>query len=596
MDMKNVPPFEILKRVMVENVGRQKWRYAAAIVAMVVVAAATSATAWIMNAIFNVLSGAKDAFDPVVVSVSVLAIFAVKGIAGYVQQVTLTSAGANVVANLQQRLYAKLLKQDASWFENSDSSKLLVKVTQSARSARSVIDIVVTTISRDALTLIGLVGVMVWQNPLLSMVFFVIMPIALLGVRSVLYRVRNVAMAEFGAQAEITKVMRETSTGLRVIRSFGLERLLQVRMDMAIRNVKQRTNTINKLESVTVPMMDILAGLAIGTVIIVHTFGQKTGTPATAGEVMAFITALLMAYEPAKRLTRVRVTLEAAFNGVRMMFSVLDLPDTLADAPDAVALPRGPGAVTFRNVAFSYTGKTDVITDLSLDFAPGKVTAVVGPSGGGKSTIMSLLLRIYDPTKGEVAIDGFDLRKVTRASLRDNLSYAGQSTFLFSATVRDNIRMGRQNATNAEVEAAAKAAQAHDFIIALPKGYDTQVGENGIFFSGGQRQRLSLARALLKDAPILLLDEATSALDNHSEGLVRDAIAQSTKGRTTIVIAHRLSTVMVADEVMYIEGGRIVEHGPLETLLNGDTRFAALFLNEKTMAQGPVELVEEDVV
>jgi len=217
------------------------------------------------------------------------------------------------------------------------------------------------------------------------------------------------------------------------------------------------------------------------------------------------------------------------------------------------------------------------LSDLTLVFPAGKTTALVGPSGGGKSTIMSLLLRLYDPNEGSVEIDGQDLCHVTRQSLQERTAYVGQNTFLFATTVRENIRMGRRSASDADVEAAARAAQAHEFIAALPKGYDTQVGENGVLLSGGQRQRLSLARAIVKDAPILLLDEATSALDNHSEWLVREAIATATRGRTTILIAHRLSTVLAADEVAFIEGGRLVEQGGLASMLRGKGKVAALF-------------------
>lgn len=579
-DLPPLEPFGAIKRVLRENFGNQKWTYAIAIIAMVVVAATTAATAWMMEAIFNVLAGAANAYDPYSVALAVMTVFAAKGMAGYVQQVALSKAGNSIVSQLQDRLYQKLLQQDAAWFDATDSSNILVRVTQSARAARTVIDIVVTTLIRDTLTLVGLLVVMVWQNALLSAVFLLVVPLALLGVRAVLGQVRAITAAEYASMAEITKVIRETSSGFRVIRSFGLERLLEMRMKRAVSDVEERANAIVRLGSITLPMMDVLAGLAIATVILANTLGSRVGTPATAGEVMAFITALLMAYEPAKRLSRVRVTLETGLAGVRMMFAVLDRPDANGDAPDAVALPEGPRAVALRDVSFGYGKKRNVLTGLSLDFPAGKITAIVGPSGGGKSTVMSLLLRLYDPKSGSVEIDGIDLRRITRRSLRDNISYAGQSTFLFSASVRDNIRMGRENATDEEVETAAKAAQAHDFIMEMPKGYDTQVGENGAFLSGGQRQRLSLARAVLKDAPILLLDEATSALDNASEGLVRDAIVQSTAGRTTILIAHRLSSVMVADEVMFIEGGKLVEQGPLEQLLAGDTRFAALFRPE----------------
>lgn len=576
---QELPPARLIGRVLRENIGKQRWLYAVAIVAMIIVAATTSATAWIMEAIFDVLSGATGAHDPFAVSAAVLLIFALKGIAGYVQQVALSHAGNRVVSRIQNKVYNKLLRQEAGWFDATESSTIMIYVTHGAQSARQVIDIVVTSATRDLLTLLGLVAVMVWQNALLSLVFLFILPVALLGVRTVLGQVRKIAAAELGSLAEITKVISETSAGLRVIRSFGLERILALRMSKAVRDVEKRANAIVRLESITVPMMDILAGAAIGAVILVNTLGAQTETPATAGEVMSFITALLMAYEPAKRLSRVRVTLEAAFIGVRLMFSVLDRPDAMADAADATDLAVTKGSVELRGVTFHY-GAKPVLDDLTLTFPAGKVTAIVGPSGGGKSTIMSLLMRLYDPQAGSVEIDGTDLRGVTRASLRANLSYAGQNTFLFSASVRDNIRMGRENATNEEVEAAAAKAQAHDFIMALPQGYDTQVGENGAFLSGGQRQRLSLARAVLRDAPILLLDEATSALDNHSERLVRDAIAAMTAGRTTIVIAHRLSSVLVADEVMYIEGGRLVEQGRIQQMLAGDTRFAALFRSE----------------
>ena len=572
--------YQAFLRVLKENFPQQKWVYAIAIGAMVVVAASTSATAWIMKAIFDVLSNAPEAWPAIAVAGAVLGIFVSKGLAGYVQQVALSRAGNRVVSDIQRKMYRKLLQQEASWFDATESSDLLVRVTQSAQSARIVIDTIVTGFVRDALTLLGLIAVMVWQHALLSAVFLIIGPLALLGVRAVLGKVRRIMQAELVSLTEIMKVIQETSGGLRVVRAFGLEPMLEGRMDRAVKDVERRANSIVRLESVTAPMMDTLAGSAIATIVLVSGLSVGMGVAATAGELMAFVTALLMAYEPAKRLSRMRVSLEAAFVGVKMMFDVLDRPDSLADAPDAVDLPDGRGQVALRDVRFTYDGARDVLQGVSLVFPAGKTTALVGPSGGGKSTIMSLLLRLYDPTDGAVEFDGLDLRRIRRASLQRHMAYVGQNTFLFSNTVRENIRMGRAGATDEEIIAAARAAQAHDFISGLPQGYDTPVGENGIFLSGGQRQRLSLARAIIKDAPILLLDEATSALDNQSEMLVRDAIATATKGRTTILIAHRLSTVLTADEIVYVEGGRVVEQGPLNDLLAQDSRFAAMFRHE----------------
>jgi len=568
---------QAIYRVMRENFLAQKWTYAVAIAAMVIVASSTAASAWIMKAIFDVLSNDPLAYSAPVVAGAVVVILTGKGLSGYIQQVAMAKAGNRVVANIQRKIYDKLLQQKAAWFDATESSDILIRVTQSAQSARSVIDIIVTSFVRDALTLAGLIAVMVWQYALLSGVFLILGPLAVLGVRAVLGSVRRTMQAEMVSLTEILKVIQETSLGLRVVRAFGLERVLQARMNRAVSDVETMSNSIVRLTSITVPMIDALSGVAIAIIILVSAGTFVPGAKVSSGELMAFVTALLMAFEPAKRLSQMRVSLEAAFVGVRMMFDILDRPDAMKDAEGCVDLPVAVGEVALRGVTFSYDGRRDALSDLTLIFPAGKTTALVGPSGGGKSTIMSLLLRLYDPNEGSVEIDGQDLRGVTRQSLQERTAYVGQNTFLFATTVRENIRMGRRSATDVEVEAAARAAQAHEFIAALPQGYDTQVGENGVLLSGGQRQRLSLARAIVKDAPILLLDEATSALDNHSEWLVREAIATATRGRTTILIAHRLSTVLAADEVAFIEGGRLVEQGGLKAMLRGKGKVAALF-------------------
>ena len=580
MSARSLPQNSLLRailRVMRENFMAQKWVYAVAIIAMVIIATSTAASAWIMKAIFDVLAHDPLAYSAPVVAAAVMIILTGKGLSGYIQHVALAKAGNRVVADIQRKIYRKLLQQEAAWFDATESSDILVRVTQSAQSARTVIDIVVTSFVRDALTLAGLIAVMVWQYALLSGVFLILGPLAVLGVRAVLARVRRIMQAEMVSLTEILKVLQETSAGLRVVRAFGLDEVLKARMDRAVHDVERRSNAIVRLESITVPMIDALSGVAIAVIIMVSAASFVPGAQASAGELMAFVTALLMAFDPAKRLSQMRVSLEAAFVGVQMMFDILDRPDAMQDAEGSTDLPAQLGQVALRGVRFSYDGRRDALKDLTLVFPAGRTTALVGPSGGGKSTIMSLLLRLYEPTEGSVEIGGQNLRGVTRQSLQDRTAYVGQTTFLFATTVRENIRMGRRNATDAEVEAAALAAQAHDFIAALPRGYDTQVGENGVLLSGGQRQRLSLARAIVKDAPILLLDEATSALDNHSEWLVRGAIATATRGRTTILIAHRLSTVMAADEVAFIEGGRLVEQGRLAEMLTGKGKIARLF-------------------
>ena len=402
-------------------------------------------------------------------------------------------------------------------------------------------------------------------------------PLAMLGVRQILKKVRAIMEMEMASLAEIIKVVQETSAGILVVKAFALEARMAKRMNDAVSQVEKRSNAIARLEAVTSPLMDTLSGFAIAAVVAlsaVNLFGERA---TTAGQLISFVTALLMAYEPAKRMSRMRVSIEANLVGVRMMFDLLDRPESVTEVQNPADLAKGPGAVAFQDVAFAYSNGQPVLRGLSMICEAGKTTALVGPSGGGKSTILNLILRLYDPTSGSVAIDGTDLRTCSFHSLRDRISFVGQGTFLFSTSVLDNIRFGRPSATDEEVAEAAKAANAHEFIVELPNGYRTPVGENGAFLSGGQKQRLAIARAILKDSPILLLDEATSALDSRSEALVQDAIQHLTKGRTTIVIAHRLSTVIEADKICVINDGDLVEQGTTQELLAHNGLFRRLY-------------------
>jgi ATP-binding cassette subfamily B protein len=331
-------------------------------------------------------------------------------------------------------------------------------------------------------------------------------------------------------------------------------------MYRAVDDVRRRANSIAALEAVTNPIMETLAGLAIAGVILIsgYLIVEAGHSP---GSVMAFITALLLAYEPAKRLARARVSLEKGMVGVRLMYEITDRPLKLKEAPDAKPLSQGAGEIRFDHVSFSYRDGEPVLTDLDIAFPAGKMTALVGASGGGKSTVLNLIMRLYDPDSGRVLFDGEDIKYATLHSLREKIGYVSQDTFLFDATVMHNIRLGRQDASDEEVIAAAKAANAHAFIKALPDGYETNVGENGVLLSGGQRQRISIARAMLRNSQILLLDEATSALDAESESLFRDALENLQEGRTTIAIAHRLSTVRRAHKIIVMDAGRAVEQG-----------------------------------
>ncbi len=566
-----------LVRLFLENFPEHRGRYLAAMLAMATVAIMTSATAWIMGEIIDSMTNPQDRGRIMLVAAAVAGIFILRGLASYAQMVLMAQAGNRIVAQKQGDLFRRLLDQDLAFFSATESSDVLVRVTQSAQMVRRVIDTIVTGFVRDLLTLAGLIVVMFWQQPILSFVSLVVGPMALWGIRRILSRVRAVMSLEMAGLAEVFRVVQETSIGTRVIKAFALEGTMMERMESAVRAVEKRANKLVRLESATTPLMDTIAGLAIASIVALSTvslFGRSAGTP---GQLMSFVTAFLMAYEPAKRLSRMRVTIEGGMVGVRMMYELLDRAQTLVEAVDAVDLPNGPGIVALENVSFSYSDGRRVLDGLSLTLPQGGTTALVGPSGSGKSTVLNLLLRLYDPDDGRILLDGIDLRKVRFAALRRKMSYVGQDTFLFSATIRENLRLVRPEADDAEIIEAARVAHADEFIQLLPYGYDTPVGENGVFLSGGQRQRLAIARAVMRHPEILLLDEATSALDSHSEALVRDALNCVTKGVTTVVVAHRLSTVMRADLICYMENGKLIESGRLDELLARGGKFSDLY-------------------
>ncbi|MBZ9739546.1 MULTISPECIES: ABC transporter ATP-binding protein [unclassified Mesorhizobium] len=566
----------LVARLLRESFHQHKFGYGAAILSMLVVAGMTAASAWILREITNEFVIDKRLDRVNMIAVAVAGIFIVKGIANFVQAYFMSRVGNAIIAERQRKIYDRILAQGIEFYHSTSSSDLITRMTNNAQAARNVLDLVVTSYVRDLVTLAALIGIMVWQQPALSLICFVVGPIAIYGVNRILKRVRKFAAMEFRSVGQIVQVMQETAIGVRVVKSFNLEGLMRKRMYRAVADVEDRANNIAALEAVTSPVMETLAGLAIAGAVMVSGLLVLQGGQ-MPGNIMAFIAALLLAYEPAKRLARVRISLESGIVGVRMMFQLADEPLTLAEKPDARPLLAGPGEIRFDAVSFAYQNGPPVLDGFDLTLAPGKMTALVGPSGGGKSTILNLIMRMYDPRSGKVLLDGQDISHATLASLREKIAYVSQDTFLFAGTIMHNIRLGREGATDDEVIAAAKAANAHDFIMAQAGGYETDVGENGGLLSGGQRQRISIARAMLRNAEILLLDEATSALDAESEALFRDALQQLTEGRTTIVIAHRLSTVHQADTIVVLEAGKVVESGPHKALLRQGGLYQKLY-------------------
>lgn len=565
----------LVHRLLSENFKTYARRYALAFVFMGLVAAATALSAWIMRDVVNQIFVDRDFSKVWLISGAVMGIFIVKGLATYGQSVILATIGNAVVAEHQRRLYSHFLSQGADFYHDFPSSELITRISHNAQAARNVLNMLVTSFGRDLFSLIGLVLVMLIQDPIMSMMALFVAPPAIFAVSRLVKRVKKIAKAEFLSLTQITQAMQESALGYRIIRTFGLEEVMSGRMNEAIGGVELRANKIAKLSARTSPLMETLGGIAIALVILYSGWRTIIGGQ-SPGEFISFLTALLLAYEPAKRLSRLQVGLEQGLVGVRLMFEVLDRPSKLSEKPDAPALSVTQGTIELKGTHFSYVSEDALIKDLTLTAQGGKRTALVGPSGGGKSTILSLVQRFYDVSDGAIEIDGQDIRTLSLASLSEHIALVTQDTVLFTGTIAENIGFGRMGASREEIEQAAKDAFAHDFILSLPDGYDTQVGENGAALSGGQKQRLAIARAILKNAEIVLLDEATSALDSESEAKVQAAFDRLSEGRTTLVIAHRLSTIRNADKICVIKAGELIEEGSHRDLMEKGGHYAKL--------------------
>jgi ATP-binding cassette subfamily B protein len=556
--------------------GRRHWvGYAIALGFLSLVAGMTGLSAWIMQDVVNDIFIEKRSEMVPVIAGGVATIFIVKGIAGYISTLLLARVGNSIVAEIQMRLFDHVQRQRIDFYDTFTSGVLATRLSHNANAARGAIDLIVTSMGRDVFTLIALVIVMIVQDPLLSALALLVGPPAAYAEWLLVRKVKSVARAEFLSMAKIVSTVQQTAQGTRVVKAFGLEPAMRDEMESAVDGVRERANRIAQVRAATNPMMETFGGLAIAGVILYGGWRVIDGG-GDPGAFFSFITAFLMAYEPAKRLAKLNINLQASLVGAEMMYQLLDEEPQIEEAPDARPLAVTGGEVRLEEVRFAYRGNAAALNGLSLAAPAGKVTALVGPSGAGKSTIFSMIERFYDPDSGRVAIDGQDLRGVTFGSLRGAVAYVSQDAFLFDDTVLGNIRMGRPDATDEEVIEAAKAANAHEFVTRMAKGYHTGLGENGARLSGGERQRIAIARAMLRGAPILLLDEPTSALDAETEARVAEALERLMRGRTTIVIAHRLATVRHADVIHVIRDGRVVESGTHDELKRNAGLYAHL--------------------
>lgn len=540
-------------------------RFAVAMVCMLIAGALTSSLAFLVKPALDDIFLDRNAEMLKWIPLAIILIYLVKGGCSYFQAILMSLIGQRIVADLRNRLYEQIQKQSLSFFSKNPTGVLMSRITNDVNSIQGTVSDAVTSLMKDSFTLICLVFVIFYRDWQLAIIAMIVFPLTIYPIAKFGQKMRSVATRTQVTMGSLTTLLQETISGTRIVRAFCMEahenqrfaRENEKLMHLALKSV-----SINALSS---PFMEFLGGIGIAAIIFYGGYQVIKGS-STPGTFFSFLTALIMLYEPVKRLTNVNNTIQQGIAGAQRVFSIIDLVPDIVDRDEAVELPRISEKIEIRNISFAYDD-TPVLRNINLTIRAGEVVAFVGMSGGGKTTLVNLIPRFYDVTAGQILIDGHDIRDVSLISLRRQIGIVTQQTILFNDTVRNNIAYGSQGCSEKEIIEAARAANAHDFIVNLPEGYDTVIGELGTKLSGGERQRISIARALLKNAPILILDEATSSLDTEAEMEVQEALERLMKGRTTLVIAHRLSTIRNADRIVVLVKGEIVEEGAHETLL-----------------------------
>jgi subfamily B ATP-binding cassette protein MsbA len=522
------------------------------------------------------VSTVKPIFDQVLplgenvgrVSLTILLLYLAKGACSYFSTTLVAAVGHRAVTDLRNALYRHILSQSFTFLGRNTTGSLMSHITNDVERIQNAVSELAGDLLKEGLTVLGLLVVLFYMDWRLALVALFGMPLAFHPLIRLGRRLRASSETSLRRWRDISEILQETISSFRVVKAFGMEGFEIARFRRAAQRLFHVNMRITRTTAILPPLMESVGGLALIGALYYGSYSIQSGH-LTPGAFASFLTALFAMYTPIKRLSRLNATLQAALAAGSRIFEVLDTHQEVHEAEDAVTLPRVKGAIEYRGVGFRYAdgGGSAVLRRVSFSIRPGEVVAIVGTSGAGKTTLVNLLPRFYDTVEGEISIDGVDIRKATLASLREQIGLVTQETVLFNDTVRANIAYGLDEVDEARVESAARAAFAHDFILDLPRRYDTAIGERGSRLSGGQRQRIAIARALLKDPPILILDEATSALDAESERLVQGALANLMKGRTTLVIAHRLATVRAADRIVVLDGGEVREVGRHEELL-----------------------------
>jgi subfamily B ATP-binding cassette protein MsbA len=541
---------------------------------MMLVAASAIAYPWLMQKAFEMLE-TGDARILTLIPMALVAISAIKALALYGQIVLTNAMSLRAVRSLQQALFAHLQALDIAQLGADAGGLLVSRFTNDVNLIKEALVRASNNLLRDALTLLGALGYMFWANWKMALIILIVYPLATLPIGWIGKRVRALSQAAQQQLGELTALLGESIAGTQMVRSFELEAHEQERANAGFLKRYQLALQLTTTKAMIDPLLEVLGALALAAALAYA--GQKAlGGASAVPELMGFVTALAILAPSARALGSLSAVWQEGAAAASRAFAVLDMEPTLLAPNNAKPLQVSKGQIEFDQIRFSYDDQIAALANISFAIAPGQTLALVGPSGGGKTSIINLLLKFYAPQSGKITIDGQDISQCSLSSLRHAIALVGQHPILFDDTVRANIAFGQLDASEEDIRAAAKSASALRFILALPNGFDTKVGENGHRLSGGQRQRISIARAILKDAPILLLDEATSALDSRSEAEVQTALEKLAHGRTTLVIAHRLSTVQRADQIMVLDQGKLVEAGTHAQLLVNNGLYASL--------------------